>query len=84
MKNFLTKFSIVVIIACLLSGGTGVEAKLWGKKPEPKPAANNIQKEKPKTETKTEDAEEKFSTAVPIPEGILSQSSFRISAIDPI
>lgn len=84
MKNFLTKFSIVVIIACLLSGGTGVEAKLWGKKQEPKPAANNIQKEKPKTETKTEDAEEKFSTAVPIPEGILSQSSFRISAIDPI
>ena len=81
MKNFLSKFSIVLIIACLLSNGLSAEAGLWGKK------RKEPQKEEKTTSNKqalTKQEEEVLSSPVPIPEGILSQSSYRISAIDPI
>ena len=86
MKNFLSKFSIVLIVACLLSNGLSAEAKFWWQKSKDKTPAQSGQAAKTTTETKTlpEENNSVFSTAVPIPEGILSQSSYHISAIDPI
>ena len=80
MKNLVKKFSIVLIIACLMSNALSAEAFWWGKKDKQQPKSQNTNK----TETLTKKEEEAISTAVPIPEGILSQSSYRISAIDPI
>lgn len=67
MKNLSTKFSIVAITTCLLLNGLTANAAFWNKEPK----------------STEEQMEEVFSTGVPIPEGILSESSFKISAIDP-
>ena len=67
MKNLSTKFSIVAITTCLLLNGLTANAAFWNKEPK----------------STKEQIEEVFSAGVPIPEGILSESSFKISAIDP-
>ena len=67
MKNLSTKFSIVAITTCLLLNGLTANAAFWNKEPK----------------STEEQIEEVFSAGVPIPEGILSESSFKISAIDP-
>ncbi len=67
MKNLSTKFSIVAITTCLLLNGLTANAAFWNKEPK----------------STKEQMEEVFSAGVPIPEGILSESSFKISAIDP-
>lgn len=67
MKNLSKKFSIVAITACLFLNGLTANAAFWNKEPK----------------STKEQMEEVFSAGVPIPEGILSESSFKISAIDP-
>ncbi len=67
MKNLSTKFSIVAITTCLLLNSLAANAAFWDKE----------------SKSTKEQIEEVFSAGVPIPEGILSESSFKISAIDP-
>lgn len=74
MKKFITKFSIVMIVIALFTIGLSADAK--SKKKQQK-------KDKAKIEAVVKQTPERPASVVPIPEGILSQSSYRISAIDP-
>lgn len=74
MKKFITKFSIVIIVISLFTIGLSADAK--SKKKQQK-------KDKAKIEAAVKQTQEPPAAVVPIPEGILSQSSYRISAIDP-
>lgn len=80
MKKIIAKLSVILFIFVLLGAGLSTDAKS-SKKDQKKADRQKIEKQK--TEIKTEkNAEE--STVPPVPfEGILSQSSFKISAIDP-
>lgn len=80
MKKIIAKLSVLLFIFVLLGAGLSTDAKS-SKKDQKKADRQKIEKQK--TEIKTEkNAEE--STVPPVPfEGILSQSSFKISAIDP-
>lgn len=80
MKKIIAKLSVLLFIFVLLGAGLSTDAKSSKKDPK---KADRQKIEKQKTEIKTEkNAEE--STVPPVPfEGILSQSSFKISAIDP-
>ncbi len=73
MKNFIAKLSVVLFIFALLNTGLCADAK-----------KNQKDKIVPQTGKVETVEEEKDANLVPVPyEGILSQSSFKINAIDP-
>lgn len=71
MKKFIAKVSVLLFIIVLMTSGLSADAR--SKKEKSK-------QEKPKTQTS---AVKEECPVVPIPEGILSQSSYKISSIDP-
>lgn len=77
MKKIIAKLSVLLFIFVLLGAGLSSDAKNSKTDRSKKTVKHKI--EKPKEEIKTE---ETLTPPVPF-EGILSQSSFKISAIDP-
>ena len=75
MKKFIALMSVIMIIVTLFATGLSADAK--GKK-------DRVKKDKQKAE-KIQQKEPEETPAVPVPfEGILSQSSYKISSIDPV
>ena len=75
MKKFIALMSVILIIFTLFATGLGADAK--GKK-------DRLKKDKQKSE-KIQQKEPEETPAVPVPfEGILSQSSYKISSIDTV
>lgn len=71
MKKFIAKVSVLMFIIVLMTSGLSADARSRKEKSK---------QEKPKTQTA---AIKEECPVIPIPEGILSQSSYKITSIDP-
>ena len=71
MKKFIAKVSVLMFIIVLITSGMSADARSRKEKSK---------QEKPKTQTA---AIKEECPVIPIPEGILSQSSYKITSIDP-
>ena len=79
MKKFLINLSVVFFVFALCL--SGLRADAFGKKDKIK---NETQKSQTATVTDEDEDDDYGLPAIPIPDGILSQASYQISAINPM